>query len=49
MKLVRAMVIALSATALLFAQAAAPAPEAKAPKAAKKEAVKVLTGQTGFS
>jgi hypothetical protein len=45
MKLVRAMVIALSATAFLFAQAAAPAPEAKASKAAKKEVVKVLTGK----
>ena len=45
MKLVRAMVIALSVTALLFAQAAAPAPEAKAAKSAKKETVKILTGK----
>jgi hypothetical protein len=43
MKLVRALVIALSCTALLFAQAATE-PAAKAAPAAKKEAVKMVMG-----
>jgi hypothetical protein len=45
MKLARMMVVALCATAFLFAQeAAAPAAAPKAEKAAKKEAVKKIMG-----